>query len=213
MSEQQPKEEKKYTLEDFCADVLDILEAGAISIFVFIMLFAFVMRPVTVDGGSMNPTLYNLDKILILTPLKGIHNGDIVVVNNEEGAGFADAAQTVVERHPGLEKVLIKRVIARGGQTLDIDTDAGTVTVDGKVLVEPYIADPTCREDGAFVYPLTVPEGYLFVMGDNRMNSTDSRSPMVGLIPVECVYGTAIIRYDREDDLTQKWTDRFDLLF
>ncbi|MBQ9906365.1 MAG: signal peptidase I [Oscillospiraceae bacterium] len=211
MSEQEA-EKKKYSLEEFCGDVLDILEAGAISVFVFILLFAFVIRPVTVDGGSMNPTLYNMDKLLILTPLKG-NNGDIVVVNNEEGGRFVDPEQTVVVRQPGLGKVLIKRVIARAGQEVRIDTTEGTVTVDGKVLDEPYIADPTYREDGAFTYPMTVPEGYIFVMGDNRLNSTDSRNPAVGLIPVENIYGTAVLRYDREDELTESWKDRFAILF
>lgn len=204
---------KKYTFGDFLGDVLDILEAGAISIFVFVLLFAFVMRPVTVDGSSMNPTLYDLDKLLILTPLKGVHNGDIVVVNNEEGGRFTDPEQTVIALQPGLDRVLIKRVIARAGQEIDIDTAAGTVTVDGEVLDEPYIADPTYREDGAFTYPMTVPEGYVFVMGDNRLNSTDSRNPAVGLIPTENIYGTAFFRYDRDASLTDKWTDRFGILF
>ena len=212
MSEQQPEEKKKYSLEEFCGDVMDILEAGAISVFVFILLFAFVMRPVTVDGGSMNPTLYNLDKLLILTPLKG-NNGDIVVVNNDEGGRFVDPEQQIVIRQPGLGKVLVKRVIARAGQEINIDTTTDTVTVDGKVLDEPYIADPTTREDGAFTYPMIVPQGYLFVMGDNRLNSTDSRNPAVGLIPLENVYGTAVLRYDREDDLIESWTDRFAILF
>ncbi len=211
MSEQQTK--KPYTIGTFFGDILDILETGAISIFVFVLLFAFVTRPVTVDGNSMNPTLYNLDKLLILTPIKNIDNGDIVVVNNHEGGGFTDAAQTVVARHAGLDRVLVKRVIACPGQEIDIDTTAGTVSVDGVVLDEPYIADPTYREDGAFTYPMTVPEGYLFVMGDNRLNSTDSRSPVVGLIPIESVYGTAFLRYDRDSSLLDKWTDRFAILF
>lgn len=213
MSEQKNITEDSYSFSDLIGDILDILEAGAISIFVFILLFAFIMRPVTVDGGSMNPTLYNLDRLLILTPLKGSLNGSIVVVDNQEGGRFTDPEQTVVARQPGLGRVLIKRVIAHGGQELNIDTSTGTVTVDGTVLDEPYIADPTLHEDGAFTYPLTVPEGYLFVMGDNRLNSTDSRNPAVGLIPVDSVYGTAFFRYYREEDLTQKWTDRFAFLF
>ncbi len=211
MSEQQA--EKKYTIGDFFGDILDILETGALSIFVFVLLFTFVIRPVTVDGGSMNPTLYHSDKLLILTPLKGVNNGDIVVVNNHEGGRFTDAEQTVIARQPGLDRVLVKRVIARAGQEIDIDTTAGTVTVDGVVLDEPYISDPTYREDGAFIYPMTIPEGYLFVMGDNRLNSTDSRSPAVGLIPEDSVYGTAFFRYDRDESLMEKWTDRFAILF
>ncbi|MBR3043934.1 MAG: signal peptidase I [Oscillospiraceae bacterium] len=170
------------------------------------------MRPVTVDGGSMNPTLYNLDKLLIVTPFKGL-NGSIVVVDNQQGGFFADPEQTVITEQPGLGKILIKRVIARGGQTIDINTAAGTVSVDGNVLDEPYIAEATMREDGAFTYPMTVPEGYVFVMGDNRMNSTDSRSTAVGLIPVDEVLGTAVVRYYREEELTEKWTDRFGFLF
>ena len=194
----------------FFEELLSIIGFAVVAI---AFAFTFLFRTVSVDGGSMNPTLYDMDKLLILTPLKGVRNGDIVVVDNTEGGSFIDAEQTVVARQPGLDRVLIKRVIARAGQTISIDTAAGTVTVDGEVLNEPYIADPTYREDGAFHYPMTVPEGYLFVMGDNRLNSTDSRSPSVGLIPTECVYGTAVFRYDREDNMITKWSDRFAILF
>ena len=192
-AQDEENEEDSYSLSDLLGDVLDILEAGAASIFVFILLFAFVMRPVTVDGGSMNPTLYNLDKLLILTPFKGT-NGSIVVVDDQEGAVFSDPEQTVVMQQPGLGKVLIKRLIAHEGQEINIDTTAGTVTVDGNVLDEPYIADPTLREDGAFTYPLTVPEGYVFVLGDNRNESSDSRSSFVGLVEEKDILGKVLIR-------------------
>ena len=207
-----PRDDESYSFAEFIGDVLDILEAGAASIFIFLLLFAFVMRPVTVDGGSMNPTLYNLDKLLILTPLKGVHNGDIVVINNQMGGFFTDPEETVIADRPAMGKVLIKRVIACGGQELNIDIVSGTVTVDGDVLNEPYIADLTLREDGAFTYPFIVPEGYIFVMGDNRLNSTDSRSPAVGLIPQDEVLGTAFLRYGRDKELVSEWKDHFAFL-
>lgn len=199
-------------VKQFFADLLDIAETAVLTVFVFLMLFAFTMRPVTVDGSSMNPTLYDGDQLLILTPVHLANTGDIVVIDDQESGLFANADENVVYRHPGLGMVIVKRVIAHAGQELDIDFESGTVTVDGTPLKEPYISALTTRNDNAFTYPLVVPDGYIFVMGDNRPASTDSRNPAVGLVPQEQILGTAFFRYDRTEELCSKWSDRFAFL-
>ncbi|MCQ2408417.1 MAG: signal peptidase I [Oscillospiraceae bacterium] len=194
-------------------DAADILETAVLTIFVFLMIFTFLLRPVTVDGSSMVPTLRDHDQLLILSPDRSPKNGQIIIVNDLEAGLFSDEAQTQVYRKAGLNIVIVKRVIARAGQTIDIDFTSGTVSVDGKVQDEPYIAEPTVRNDGAFTYPMTVPEGYVFVMGDNRGGSTDSRNPGVALVPAEQIIGTAIVRYGRDSELCSSWKDRFAYLF
>ena len=214
MSEQQSASEKDGGVREFLSDLLDILETAAGTVFVCLIIYAFTMRPVTVDGSSMNPTLYDGDRLLIATPMKFCNTGDIVVIDDKEAGELANDPNDdeAVYRVPGLNIVLVKRVIARGGQELNIDFDSGTVTVDGAVLDEPYIADPTTRNDGAFSYPLTVPEGYIFVMGDNRLGSTDSRNPAVALVPQEQVIGTAFLRYGRDPEHLNSWRDNFAIL-
>ena len=194
-------------------DLMDIIEAGLVTVFLFLLLFAYLVRPVTVEGGSMNPTLLNKDQILILMTLYEPKNGQIVVLDDEVSALFRDYEQTEVMEKDGANMVLVKRLIAKAGQTIDIDASQGTVKVDGVLLDEPYIADPTTDDDGAFRYPMTVPEGYIFVMGDNRLYSMDSRSPQVALIPEREILGTALFRYDRDKEQRSKWTERFDYLF
>ncbi len=194
-------------------DLMDIVEAGLVTVFLFLLLFAYLVRPVTVEGGSMNPTLLNKDQILILMTLYEPKNGQIVVLDDEVSALFRDYEQTEVMEKDGANMVLVKRLIAKAGQTIDIDASQGTVKVDGVLLDEPYIADPTTDDDGAFRYPMTVPEGYIFVMGDNRLYSMDSRSPQVALIPEREILGTAMFRYDRDKEQRSKWTERFDYLF
>ncbi len=178
----------------FLHEVLDILETMLISVFVVLLLFTYLIRPVTVDGRSMNPTLLDGDKLVMYRLMYEPQQGDIVVVANYEGHVF-DGNGNVVESGFSLNENIIKRVIAVGGQTVTVDEVEGNVYVNGVALHEDYINERTLTNDGAFIYPIEIPEGYVFVMGDNRNHSTDSRSSAVGLIPVESVLGKAFFRY------------------
>jgi signal peptidase I len=124
--------------------------------------------------------------------LDSFHNGDRVFIT---AAGYQPKyGDVVIISQPNqYNEVLIKRIIAVGGQTVDVDATAGTVTVDGKVLYEPYIREQTLTQ-GNMNFPLTVPEGYVFVMGDNRNHSTDSRYKSIGLIDERYIMGKAFYR-------------------
>lgn len=180
------KKDESYSISDYKNfqakksvgnEVMEWLESIAVSIFIVILVFTFVFRMVIVDGRSMLPTLEDGQRLVISHLFYTPKQGDIVVVNSQ-----------------GLNKTIIKRVIAIEGQTVDIDFDNHTVSVDGKVLDEPYINELTTNNDGGFEYPIVVPENSVFVMGDNRNHSTDSRNPIVGFITNDDVLGKAIFR-------------------
>ena len=175
-------------------DVMEILESIMISVFAVLMIFTFIARPVTVDGRSMMPTLNDKDRLVMRTCLYTPKNGDIVIVDNEHSYTFLSGTNEIIEGQ-SLNKRLIKRVIAVGGQTVNIDFDSHEVYVDGELLTESYIKEPTILNSGAFDYPITIPEGYIFVMGDNRNNSTDSRDSHVGLVKESDVLGKAVMRF------------------
>ncbi|MBP0973295.1 MAG: signal peptidase I [Oscillospiraceae bacterium] len=174
-------------------DVIDILETMLVSVFGVLLIFGYFMRPVTVEGRSMVPTLHNEDRLVMFRLLYQPKQGDVVVVDNQEGH-ILDADGNI-EPHKGLNENIIKRVIAVSGQKVEVNSDKGEVYVDGVKLDEPYVNELTYTDDRAFSYPIVIPDGYIFVMGDNRNHSTDSRSAYVGLVSKEDVLGRAYFRY------------------
>ncbi len=143
-----------------------------------LLIFLLVFRVIVVSGDSMYSTLWDGDYLLLLSNVFYYEpeNGDIVVISKES---FDDGTP------------IVKRVIATEGQTVDIDFDLGVVYVDGVALQEDYINSPTTRSDGV-KFPLTVTEGCIFVLGDNRGVSKDSRYPEIGLIDKREVLGKAL---------------------
>ena len=141
-----------------------------------VLLFTFAARVVLVSGPSMRETLQHQDCLLVVNAhlCGGFEAGDIVIIRKES---FKDG------------EPIVKRVIATEGQTVDIDYDAGTVAVDGQVLDEPYIHEAMLCPTYENQTHIEVPEGSIFVMGDNRNASTDSRDARLGCVDTRYIMG------------------------
>lgn len=147
-------------------------------LFVFFVGWMLFFHVVSVDGASMQPTLQDNDKLFVLTFRYEPQQGDIVVLqNNTETEGL-----------------LVKRVIATEGQVVDIDYDTGRVSVDGEVLDETYATATTQKALNEIAYPYTVPGNCVFVMGDNRAESIDSRNSGIGGIDERRIVGKVVFR-------------------
>lgn len=189
-------------------DIADIVESTLSTVFVIMLIFTYLLHPVNVKGESMKPTLNDYDRILMTTVFFDLEYGDIVIVDNNEAFDIDENGNPVGINIDGkqLDECIIKRVIATGGQTIDIRD--GKVFVDDKELNEPYIAKgaKTYAMSGfSGKYPVTVPEGYYFVMGDNREHSSDSRHSDVGLIKKSQIYGKALVRYSPLKEFRFLW--------
>lgn len=178
-------DENKLSLKAFIFDWLEVLVHAIIAV---VICFSFLFRIATIDGPSMENTLHNGERVIISNLFYEPKVGDIVVVSrNKENSVY-----TMNESNTPI----IKRIIATEGQTVDIDFKEGTVYVDGIALDEPYTKTPTNRSYD-IQFPITVDEGCVFVLGDNRNDSLDSRSSQIGeygMIDTRYILGHAIFR-------------------
>ena len=185
------KIEHESLLYRFVRGAFDYLELFAFSVLAVFLIFTFGIRTCQVDGRSMENTLYDKEYLIIRSFAYQPEQDDIIVFH-------------------GMDKTLVKRVIAVGGQEVIIDTKTNEITVDGVAYADSHamLKDPGTDKsidkylpylfhselDSEGVYKVTVPEGKLFVMGDNRNNSADSRDPRVGFVDEQSVLGKVILR-------------------
>lgn len=171
-----PEEKKPWSL---AADLYAWLQALTCALLVLIVVFTFCGRIIGVDGYSMEPTLDNKDMLLLQCVAYEPEPGDIVVLHKD----FGDITTPIV-----------KRVIAVGGQTVEIDYSTNTVYVDGEMLDEPYLGEPIMQPDSVYMQDTywEVPEGSVFVMGDNRNHSSDSRDERLGVVDNRYILGRAL---------------------
>ncbi len=176
----------------------DYLELFAWSVFAVLIIFTFGIRLCRVDGESMENTLYDGQNLLLVSAGYTPQQDDIIVFH-------------LTKPQSNLQKTLVKRVIAVGGQELVIDTRAGTVTVDGvrygdtHAVLKDRVTDEITGsyltslfrydfDPATGIFRTTVPEHTVFVMGDNRNNSKDSRDPEVGFVDERCILGRVALR-------------------
>ncbi len=169
------QEQEKQTAKG--RDLYEWVQSLVGSVLVVVAIFTFVIRMMGVDGHSMLNTLQHGDRLLVVNSMlyHDYKYGDIVILRKN---GVFD------------DDPIVKRVIAVEGQTVDIDFTEGIVYVDGEALEEDYIREPTYTAEGT-EFPLTVPEGSIFVMGDNRNGSSDSRDYRLGTVDTRYVIGKA----------------------
>ena len=171
-------------------------QALVCSVLAAVVVFAFGARVVGVSGGSMRETL---------------QNGDLLLVVNGYLCGDYERGDVVIAAKPTFEggEPIVKRVIATEGEVVDVDFDLGVVYVDGQALEEPYIREATYLSEGT-EFPFAVPEGCVFLMGDNRNGSQDSRAPELGAVDERCLIGRAVFLLlpGQTEDLGMREWDR-----
>ena len=161
--------------ESMRVDLYEWIQSLMTALVICMAIFIFIIRVIDVSGSSMFPTLHDGDKMLVSNLFYTPHAGDVVVFKTD--------------RYDP-ERALVKRVIATEGQEISIDFDRGIVYIDGLPVEEDYIAELT-KTKLDFIGSQTVPEGCMFVMGDNRNASTDSRKKEIGMVDQRMLLGRA----------------------
>ena len=174
---QAQSEEQLSSGDSLKLDLYFWLQALVMALVALILIFTLVGRIIGVDGSSMVPTLHHGDMLILQSLGYKPRQNDVVVLTKESF----------------MEQPIVKRVIAVGGQTVDIDYTENTVYVDGVALDEPYINELMEDLGPESITHAEVPEGSIFVMGDNRNHSSDSRSPRLGVVDERSVLGRALM--------------------
>lgn len=179
---------KAYTKLSVREEIFEWFDIISIALIAVLIIFGLFFRIATISGNSMLNTLHDGERIILRDVGYKPQNGDIVVISRN----IENKASTEYED----KGPIIKRIIATENQTVEIDFDLGIVYVDGKALEEDYTSTPTIDRND-FEGPMTVPEGHIFVLGDNRTISHDSRSKDIGtngMIDERYILGHAIFR-------------------
>ncbi len=184
-----PEDKPEISKPAFAKELIEWLDVLCVAIIAVVVVFSFLFRVATIDGESMMNTLNHGDRVIITNMGYTPKQGDIVVVSRN--------AENSVEGQKSSEEPIIKRVIAVGGQTVDIDFKTAGVYVDGVKLEEPYLGSAT-NDAGDVEFPLYIPEGHIFILGDNRGDSLDSRFSRIGdggIVDNRYVLGHAVYRF------------------
>lgn len=163
--------------QSFALNLYSWLQPILFALTVLILASTFLGRMIGVDGESMMPTLHDRDMLVLQSAGYTPEAGDVVVLTQRSYSSTP----------------IVKRIIATGGQTVDIDYATGTVYVDGKAIDEPYLGEPMRTPTWLTDDHIEVPKGHVCVFGDNRNNSTDSRSPLIGTVDERCILGRAVL--------------------